>query len=147
MKKQLFSAILFGIIFVVIGFLANRNINEHKKYCTEEVSATVVNYLENIENTVSDDSDTRIYETDITYTPVFSYEYNGNTYTATAGNYGKNYREKFPLSSTYNIKINPNDPEMIYIKDIVGDNIGYLFMVIGSLVFIFSLVSLVRKSI
>ena len=135
MRKQLLIGMLVGVIFVVVGIFATKDTRDHKKYCTEKVSATVVNYLENISADASD----------ILYTPVFSFEYNGQTYTATTGGYGSNYREKFPIGSNYQIKINPNNPKMIYIQSIINDNMGYAFMVLGILIFIYGLVSLITK--
>ena len=113
--------------------------------CTEAVQAEVVSF-ERSENTGTDSN-----KPSNAVTPVFEYEYNGQTYQSITGSYSSTYKDKFAVGQNYTVFVDPNDPQEIYSEDIGASDAtvfkflkwgGLVVAVLGVVLFIFSIVKL-----
>ena len=144
---KVFGSIILVIIgialFFLSGYLANRDAKV-KERCSQQVQAAVTGF----EYSESKDPNT----TSKASTPVFEYEYNGESYTSRVGSYSSSYKDIFAVGQKYNIFINPNDPMEIYSEDIASSDAtmfkimkwgGVVVAVLGVFSFIFSIIKLV----
>ena len=141
---------IFGpIIFVLVGiglfflssYMTKRDSNVRAR-CTEQVQAVVTGFER------SDNSD----KSSNAVTPVFEYEYNGQSYTSRTGSYSSTYKDKFAVGQKYTVYVDPNDPQEMYSEDIGSSDAtmfkilkwgGLALAVIGVITFVFSIVKLV----
>lgn len=100
-KFTLITVLLVMLIplgFIIGGSAFIRSENKKLEVCTETVTATVVSY------------DQERDDGQYLYTPVYEYTLNGSIYRSHTSTYSSNAQKKYPLSSTYELKVNPNDP-------------------------------------
>ena len=138
--------VIFGIgLFFLSGYMTNRDAKV-KERCTQQVTATVTGF----EHSETDNKNSNTKSEAVT--PVFEYEYNGESYTSRAGSYSSSYKDIFTVGSKYNIFIDPNDPVEIYSDDIAASDAtmfkimkygGVVLAVLGVFAFIFSLIKLI----
>ena len=145
---RFFAPIIFsfvGIAMVFISsFMTKQDANARAR-CTEAVQAEVVS-LERSENTGTDSN-----KPSNAVTPVFEYEYNGQTYQSITGSYSSTYKDKFAVGQNYTVFVDPNDPQEIYSEDIGASDAtvfkylkwgGVVVAVLGVVLFVFSIVKL-----
>ena len=125
-----FGMLLSAIIFLVIGVGFSAGTSIVSATCTEPVTATVTDYE---------------YNSDNIPTPVLEYEYGDETYIATTDVYASDFVTKYPVDSTLEIKVNPENPTEIYSDDLTAalGAVGIGFIIAGVIGFILSAVALV----
>lgn len=133
MKKGLI-ALFLGLACIATGFLTRRAMI----LCTEKVTATVVDHNYSTETT--DGEFRSLYE------PIIEYTYNGNTYTGRMSS-GEFYDSIYPVGSAVEIKINPNDPNMMLVinNNFLDNYAHFVFIGFGILVSIIGIVKVVRR--
>lgn len=119
--KIIFIFLIGVSLFITVTGLISCFANKNKaKYCTEKVTAVCTKY--NIKTIRSRGRTTN----NRSYTPVFSYEYNGKKYEVA---YGRSYREKnkdtFEVNKEYTIFINPKHPRQFVIEGYENELNGY----------------------
>ena len=128
-KAPIFFAMLiplFGLVFLIVGAVVTGKMAANKKVCTFETTAAVID-LERREST-DDDGDTVI-----NYAPVYSYEYEGKSYTYVSDVASR--PPKFEKGQVVKLMLDPYEPETVYIPDDnTGWVLGIVFMAIGGLV-------------
>lgn len=141
---RIFGSIIMVIIGIVLGMVSSYMIKQGaalKERCTYAVDATVISF----ERSDNSDSSSAV-------TPVFEYEYKGETYTSKSGTYSSSFKDKFKTGQVYPILIAPDDPLEIYSKDIAASDstmfnilrwVGVALVAIGIISFVFSIVLLV----
>ena len=145
--SKLFGSIILVVVGIALsflsGFMADRDANV-KERCTAQVQASVTGFKHS-ESTDSSEESTAV-------TPVFEYEYYGQTYTSHAGSYSSNYKDKFSVGQTYTIFIDPNDPVEVYSADIAASDAatfkymkigGVALVIFGIAAFVISIIKLV----
>ncbi|MDE5764497.1 MAG: DUF3592 domain-containing protein [Ruminococcus sp.] len=154
-KKNLISGImliLFSVAFMGVGVWFSGD-HEHKLInCTEQVTATVIENIEDTQNELIYDyrqghrdehySDVKYY------TPLFEYEYDGNNYKSRGQK--SRYSPLYKVGEETEIKINPSNPNEFYevksnsynIKSKVIMMLSGFFMILG----IFMLIKSGRKT-
>lgn len=125
--------------------MAKQNANARVR-CTDEVQATVTGF-ERSENRNTDGN-----KSSNAVTPVFEYEYKGQSYTSMVGSYSSTYKDKFAVGQSYTVYVDPYDPQEIYSEDI-GSSDATMFKILkwgglgvavfGGIAFIFSIIKLV----
>ena len=90
---------IVGMMFILIPI---NNLKRKKSICTEEVRATVVDYKHTYR------------QKNRHYTPVFEYFYGGKLYTSDSDDYAGS--KKYQIGYDVFIRINPDEPEMVYDK-------------------------------
>ena len=102
---RFFAPIIFsfvGIAMVFISsFMTKQDANARAR-CTEAVQAEVVSF-ERSENTGMDSN-----KPSNAVTPVFEYEYNGQTYQSITGSYSSTYKDKFAVGQKYTVFVDPS---------------------------------------
>ena len=125
----LLLGVIFGFVFLIVGWKLNQKGKYLEEHCTVEVTAVCIQN-ERIEHYDSDDG-----SRSITYKPTFVYGYGDKDYTQESNVSSSNY-DKYIEGKEYTIKINPNNPtEYLLDKDNVWKFIGYIFEIMG-LIFI-----------
>ena len=121
-----FIILIVAIVFIIVGKVVLGAEESKSERCTEVVNATVIDFAES--TSTDDDGD----ET-ITYTPVFSYEYNNKEYESHMNTYSSDADDKFEYNKDYTIRINPSNPEEIYVEEMaaVAKLLGTIFKIIG----------------
>lgn len=131
--KRKNNPIITGVIFVIIsavtifmGTWLTINLKEHRQRCTESVMAEIV---ENI--TVRSRTKTKHgHRTVTTYRPVFSFDYDGKNYRVESSS--SHNPALFDIGEHTEIKINPSDPDEIYVPaDKFSDYSGIIFVAVG----------------
>lgn len=135
--------VLVGIgLFFLSSYMTKRDAAVRAR-CTQQVQATVVSF-ERSESDKSDSSKNAV-------TPVFEYEYNGQSYTSKTGSYSSTYKDKFTVGQQYFVYVDPNDPQEFYSEDMGASDAtmykimkwgGVAFAIIGVLSFIVSIIKL-----
>ena len=135
---------LVGVgLFFLSGYMTNRDANVRAR-CTQQTQATVTGFER------SDSTDNGKQSNAVT--PVFEYEYNGQSYKSTTGSYSSTYKDKFTVGQKYVVYVDPNDPQEMYSEDIgASDATMFKFMrwgglgvaVLGVVAFIFTIIKLV----
>ncbi|MBR1393671.1 MAG: DUF3592 domain-containing protein [Ruminococcus sp.] len=114
---------LFGLVFLIVGAVFTGQMAARKKVCTFETIATVID-LERREST-DDDGDTVI-----NYAPVYSYEYEGKSYTYVSDIASR--PPKFEKGQVVKLLLDPYEPKTVYVpEDNSGWVMGIVFMAIG----------------
>lgn len=126
MELQVWGGSLFAILGAVMLILNIISSYCMKKVCTEPVSAVCV-YLKIKKTYSSTNGKSSTY-----YSPVFEYQYKGNTYCA-AESYNGSSSAALSVGSRYDLCLNPSDPTDFYRKrskmiPLIGD---MLFIVMG----------------
>ncbi len=141
---RVFGSIIMVVIGILLGVLSSYMAKQGaamKERCTYAVNATVTGF----EHSDNSDSSSPV-------TPVFEYEYGGETYTSKSGTYSSSFKDKFKVGQTYSIFIDPDDPLEIYSGYIAASDgmlfnilrwVGAALVIIGIISFIFSIVLLV----
>lgn len=145
---RFFGPIIFAFVgigmFFLSSFMTKQDANARAR-CTEAVQATVTGF-ERSENGNTDSN-----KSSNAVTPVFEYEYNGQSYTSMVGSYSSTYKDKFAVGQNYTVYIDPNDPQEIYSEDIGASDAtmfkilkwgGLGVAVFGVVAFIFSIIKL-----
>lgn len=138
--KLLLTIILLGIsaVFIAVGAIIFKVNKSKQDKCTEKVTATVVDLLEQT-NTSSHKGRRR---TSISYRPVFEYIYNDVTYV-TESNISSNPPE-YEIGETVDLMIDPDKPRRIYDP---GSNLlrlmGFIFGGVGILMMIIYIIIMI----
>ncbi|MBR3103352.1 MAG: DUF3592 domain-containing protein [Lachnospiraceae bacterium] len=132
--------VVVGVICLIVSAVFNNDLKKHRENCSETVIAQIV-----------DEKTRKNSDGYKEYTPVFSYEYNGKRYESYINIYDQIFGIKYLKGLRENIKINPDDPEEIYLEDISEraiikvwglQIIGAVFGGIGLIIIIGSVVKL-----
>ena len=78
-------------------------------------------------------------------TPLFEFTYKGTTYTSHLSSYASHVEEQFPKGSVHRIKVNPDNPEEIRMKDrwdVIFGEYYIAFLMCGAIVSILSVLVL-----
>ena len=145
---RFFGPLIFAVVgigmFFLSSFMAKQDANARAR-CTDEVQATVTGF-ERSEDDVRDGN-----KSSNAVTPVFEYEYNGQTYQSITGSYSSTYKDKFAVGQKYTVFVDPSDPQEIYSEDIGASDAtvfkflkwgGLVVAVLGVVLFVFSIVKL-----
>ena len=145
---RFFGPLIFAVVgvgmFFLSSFMAKQDANARAR-CTDEVKATVVGY-ERSENSSTDSN-----KSSNAVTPVFEYEYNGQSYTSRTGSYSSTYKDKFAVGQAYTVFVDPDDPQEMYSEDIGSSDAtvfkilrwgGLGLAVLGVITFVLSLAKL-----
>lgn len=136
-KRTAIISIILSVLLLIIGammlfiglFSDHFSASHHDGYKT--VKATVVGYeYEKLYNLP---------------TPLFEYTYRGITYTSHFSSYVSHIEEQFPKGSVHRIKVNPNNPEEMRMKDrwdVILGEYYIAFLVCGAIVCILSVLVL-----
>lgn len=128
--------LIFGLILATVGCVVIGGYIGEKNRCTFETQGVVVELK--AYTTSSRKSSHRT-----SYHPVYSYEYNGQTYTHT-DQAGSN-PPAFTAGQRLTIMVNPDDPTEIYVPDSkAGWFVGGAFAAIGLVVMLVSFIILIR---
>ena len=127
--------LVFGMVSALLFFVIPNAIDKSSASCTESVSAVIFDIVES-----SDGS---------SYAPVYSYEFEGETYKVRSNLYTNVYPEQ---GSIVDIKIDPNepihmaDPERIEFTNGILNIIGIVFAVVAaSMLIVFIILCIVLK--
>ena len=137
--------VILGIVFIFLSsFMAKQNASL-KERCTAQVQATVTGFDRSDSSQKSNDSSSSV-------TPVFEYDYNGQTYSSKASTYSSSFKDTFKVGSSYTIYVDPNDPMELYSEDISKSD-GTVFsilrwggvglIILGILTFVISLMKII----
>ncbi len=140
---------LVGVIFLAVGIGFAIHQTQLKNRCTHEVNAVVSDVLSKEERHENDDGHVS-YST--VYTPVYSYNVDGQFYTTHSNTYSSN--SSYRRGQTIQIFCDPNDPETFYapndttntILTVVFSGLGGLFTIIA-IVLIILLVRFKKKQL
>lgn len=147
MKIIAFVFMLVGVTFLAIGIGFAVHQTQLKNKCTLEVNAVIADVLSKEERHENDDGHVS-YST--VYTPVYTYNVDGQFYTTHSNTYSSN--SSYRRGQTVQIFCDPNDPETFYAPNdttntilmVVFCGLGGLFTVIAT-VLIILLVRLKKK--
>ena len=127
--------LIFGLVSVLMFFVVPQAIEKGSASCTEPVSAVIIDIVES-----SDGS---------TYAPVYSYDFEGETYNVRSNLYTNVIPQE---GAIVDIKIDPNepihmvDPARVQFTNHVMSIIGIVFGVIAaSLLIVFIILCIVLK--
>lgn len=137
--------VILGIVFIFVSsFMAKQNASL-KERCTAQVQATVTGFDRSESSEKSSSSSSAV-------TPVFEYDYNGQTYSSKAGTYSSSFKDTFNIGSSYTIYVDPDDPMELYSEDISKSDGTFLnifrwggvgLIILGILVFVISLIKVI----
>ena len=125
--KNAIILFIISIILVFVSIFAYKTTKDKIKNCIYSIEAEVLDLKESIERNEDGMAET--------YTPVFSYTYEGTEYETELDSSSSNYFYKYPIGSTHTIKIDPNNPKQIYIPSFLGDH-AYFIPIIVCIFFI-----------
>ncbi len=142
-KRTIFTFslfILFGLIFTGLGYFILAHSQNIKNVCSEEVVAICTDF----ESTYTNNA-TNARAKKLTYTPVFSYTYNGKDYVSWANTYNKSFRRDFVINEEYTIFINPDNPKQFFNETINGQTkfLGFIFMGVGIFEIVLTIIILI----
>ena len=134
MKKLL--VILFGLVAIGVGIFLLVTGNSMKKRCTAEAVGTVVEVIEEREESADPDTVSITY----TYYPVIEYTAGDKTLTQKYST-GYGNRNKFKVGDKIEILYDPSKPEDYLIKNDKSSNlIGIAFIAVGAVVTVIGIV-------
>lgn len=142
-RSLLYLLILYTIVFLSIGIITF-SIGGNNKLCTESVTATVIDSIQSdpARNRHRSNIDKHKY----TYTPVYSYTYNGREYSVESSNSTR--PAKYDVGDKALIMVNPENPAEIYepeFKEISMKSIIFIIIgVCGFLACIADIICLIR---
>ena len=115
---------LVGVTFLAVGIGFAIHQTQLKNRCTLEVNAIISDILSKDERHENDDGHVT-YST--VYTPVYSYNVDGQLYTTHSNTYSSNIR--YRRGQTIQIFCDPDDPETFYAPNDTTNTILQLFSV------------------
>ena len=119
--------VICAVIFIIVGVITHLSFRGLEKRCTESVTAEVVENIVVKSRTKSKHG----YRTSTTYKPVFDFEYGGTSYRVESNVSSK--PALFEVGEKTEIKVNPTDPEEIYVPaDKTAKFIGIIFATVGA---------------
>ena len=127
------AAVVFGIIFVVVGI---KTISEKDLYDTQ-ITATVVDVTEEWQEAVNEDEADQLVKTEY-----IDYEFDGKTYEHVLA---PAQDDNLQVGDTVEILVQSKNPEKI--SSLNPTKGGVIFIALGALVAIAGLVTLIRKFI
>ena len=147
MKIVALVFMLVGVTFLAVGIVFAIHQTQLKNRCTLEVNAIISDILSKDERHENDDGHVS-YST--VYTPVYSYNVDGQLYTTHSNTYSSNIR--YRRGQTIQIFCDPDDPETFYapndttntILTVVFCGLGGLFAIIA-IVLIIVLIHIKKK--
>lgn len=126
--RILFAFLLVAIFFGGMGFLLFKLSDSKKSVCNQEVTATCIDFEMSYSTKGTDNR-----HKSPTYTPVFSYEYDGDEYVSWSNTYSSSFRRDFIIGNEYTIFINPDSPKDFY-NEVINNQtklLSYIFMIVG----------------
>ncbi|MBQ2604848.1 MAG: hypothetical protein VZR27_03695 [Acutalibacteraceae bacterium] len=126
--------IVFSLIFIpgiILTFIIPSQLRKNNSNCTVEVSATIVDYLKNTDNGVTE------------FTPVYEFEYNGEVLTRVSNSNSKNRPNK---GQTVSLFINPENTGEFF-EYINHDDTVLAFRIVGIISLIIAILTLFAKPV
>ncbi|MBR6069256.1 MAG: DUF3592 domain-containing protein [Ruminococcus sp.] len=116
--------ILAGLAFAFIGALGLFSQARDKMVCTERTEGVVLGF-----DSMHSDSDDP--SSSLVYAPIFSYTYDGMTYTHRGSSYSDS-KGKLSRGSEVTVYVDPDDPTRVYIPEYtVEKRNSVLFLIVG----------------